>query len=86
MLPDNICYDVCGACSHKWFENTETFRFCACGDIKLCSHCVETAKELEVMEHNMIDCDAKSCEKCEDNVILSTEQFCSDCIEECHSV
>jgi len=55
-IPDNVCCSECNVCCKRWFENTITMFRCQCKDLRVCPTCADDMKELESMEHNLIDC------------------------------
>ena len=49
--------------------------------LRVCPDCACKMSELEVMEHNMQDCNAKLCEGCEDVAVSSSQKLCDECEE-----
>ena len=62
-IPDNVCCSECDVCCRQWFEDTITMFRCQCGDLRVCPTCADDMKELESMEHNLIDCNYLSDEE-----------------------
>ena len=80
-IPDNVCASQCNVCGRKWFEGTVTMVHCSCQMLRVCPDCACKMSELEVMEHNMQDCNAKLCEGCEDVAVSSSQKLCDECEE-----
>ena len=66
-IPNNVCSSECHVCCRRWFENTITMFRCQCRDLRLCPTCAGDMKELESMEHNLIDCNYVSNSDSEDD-------------------